>query len=92
MVNCFLSLFVLCNYYSSDFNQQVEDFEDLSPYDQKALLRKTVSELVMLGFARASIPYDGALIHLFIDTNHEFIKINNSRTFKNEFSENCTVL
>lgn len=27
--------------------------------DQKALLRRTVPELVMLGFARASVPYDG---------------------------------
>lgn len=41
---------------------EVEDFEDLSPLDQKALLRRTVSELVMLGFARVSIPYDGMLL------------------------------
>ena len=40
---------------------QVCGFEDLSPLDQKALLRRTVSELVMLGFARASIPYAGAV-------------------------------
>ena len=40
---------------------QVCGFEDLSPLDQKALLRRTVSELVMLGFARASIPYAGAI-------------------------------
>ena len=38
---------------------QVCGFEDLSPLDQKALLRRTVSELVMLGFARASVPYAG---------------------------------
>jgi hypothetical protein len=37
----------------------VAGFEDLSPLDQKALLRRTVAELVMLGFARASIAYDG---------------------------------
>ena len=35
----------------------VAQFEDLSPLDQKALLRRTVAELVMLGFARASIAY-----------------------------------
>lgn len=35
----------------------VAGFEDLSPLDQKALLRRTVAELVMLGFARASIAY-----------------------------------
>ena len=38
---------------------EVDGFDDLSPLDQKALLRRTVSELVMLGFARVSIPYDG---------------------------------
>ena len=38
---------------------EVMGFEDLSPLDQKALLRRTVAELVMLGFARGSIPYDG---------------------------------
>ncbi len=37
----------------------VAGFEDLSPLDQKAILRRTVAELVMLGFARASIAYDG---------------------------------
>ena len=37
----------------------VAGFEDLSPLDQKALLRRTVAELVMLGFARASIAYNG---------------------------------
>ena len=36
----------------------VAGFEDLSPLDQKALLRRTVAELVMLGFARASIAYN----------------------------------
>lgn len=41
--------------------QQVKDFDDLSPMDQKALLRRTVPELVMLGFARASTPYDGMI-------------------------------
>lgn len=38
---------------------EVSGFEDLSPLDQKALLRRTVAELVMLGFARGSIAYDG---------------------------------
>ena len=38
---------------------EVAGFEDLSPLDQKALLRRTVAELVMLGFARASIAFDG---------------------------------
>ena len=38
---------------------EVAGFEDLSPLDQKALLRRTVAELVMLGFARSSIAYDG---------------------------------
>ena len=38
---------------------EVAGFEELSPLDQKALLRRTVSELVMLGFARGSIAYDG---------------------------------
>lgn len=38
---------------------EVAGFEDLSPLDQKALLRRTVAELVMLGFARGSIAYDG---------------------------------
>ncbi len=33
-------------------------FDDLSPLDQKALLRRTVPELVMLGFAKCSVPYD----------------------------------
>ncbi len=37
---------------------EVAGFDDLSPLDQKALLRKTVAELVMLGFARGSIAYD----------------------------------
>ena len=37
---------------------EVTGFEDLSPLDQKALLRRTVAEMVMLGFARASIAYD----------------------------------
>eukprot|EP00731_Ephydatia_muelleri_P026045 Em0018g145a len=41
---------------------EVMGFEDLSPLDQKALLRRTVAELVMLGFARGSIPYDGLLV------------------------------
>ncbi|CAI8034671.1 hypothetical protein GBAR_LOCUS19495 [Geodia barretti] len=45
----------------------VTGFEDLSPLDQKALLRRTVAELVMLGFARASIAYDGKY---FSHTNH----------------------
>ena len=39
----------------------VAGFEDLSPLDQKALLRRTVAELVMLGFARASIAYNSEL-------------------------------
>ena len=38
---------------------EVAGFEDLSPLDQKALLRRTVSELVMLGFANGSIAYNG---------------------------------
>ena len=37
---------------------EVAGFDDLSPLDQKALLRKTVAELVMLGFARGSIAYE----------------------------------
>ncbi len=37
----------------------VSGFDDLSPLDQKALLRRTVPELVMLGFARGSIAYNG---------------------------------
>ncbi|XP_019849288.1 PREDICTED: nuclear receptor 2 isoform X1 [Amphimedon queenslandica] len=41
---------------------EVKDFDDLSPMDQKALLRRTVPELVMLGFARASTPYDDMLL------------------------------
>ena len=41
----------------------VAGFEDLSPLDQKALLRRTVAELVMLGFARASIAYDGTYMY-----------------------------
>ena len=42
----------------------VAGFEDLSPLDQKALLRRTVAELVMLGFARASIAYSSTWNHL----------------------------
>ena len=38
---------------------EVAGFEDLSPLDQKALLRRTVAELVMLGFAYGSIAYNG---------------------------------
>ena len=38
---------------------EVAGFEDLSPLDQKALLRRTVAELVMLGFANGSIAYNG---------------------------------
>ena len=38
---------------------EVAGFDDLSPLDQKALLRRTVPELVMLGFARGSIAYNG---------------------------------
>ena len=45
---------------------EVMGFEDLSPLDQKALLRRTVAELVMLGFARGSIPYDGESGALFV--------------------------
>lgn len=41
---------------------EVAGFEDLSPLDQKALLRRTVAELVMLGFARGSIAYEGMLL------------------------------
>ena len=37
---------------------EVSGFDDLSPLDQKALLRRTVAELVMLGFTRESIAYD----------------------------------
>lgn len=40
---------------------EVSGFDDLSPLDQKALLRRTVPELVMLGFARGSIAYNGGL-------------------------------
>ena len=40
---------------------EVSGFDDLSPLDQKALLRRTVPELVMLGFARGSIAYTGGL-------------------------------
>ena len=45
----------LFNWAKSD----VSGFDDLSPLDQKALLRRTVPELVMLGFARGSIAYNG---------------------------------
>lgn len=50
------------------------EFGKLSPNDQKSLLRYTVVELVMLGFARASIHYDDVLyfnhIHKIIRPNH----------------------
>ena len=36
----------------------VSGFDDLSPMDQKALLRRTVPEMVMLGFAKGSVPFD----------------------------------
>ena len=45
---------------------EVVGFEDLSPLDQKALLRRTVAELVMLGFARGSIPYDGGSLQALV--------------------------
>ena len=38
---------------------EVAGFDDLSPLDQKALLRRTVSELVMLGIARISVSHTG---------------------------------
>lgn len=38
---------------------EVAGFDDLSPLDQKALLRRTVSELVMLGIARISVGHTG---------------------------------
>ena len=38
---------------------EVAGFDDLSPLDQKALLRRTVSELVMFGLARISVGYTG---------------------------------
>lgn len=38
---------------------EVSGFDDLSPLDQKALLRRTVSELVMLGIARISVGHTG---------------------------------
>ena len=44
---------------------EVKGFDDLSPLDQKALLRRTVAELVMLGFAKASIGFNGTQLHLF---------------------------
>ena len=45
---------------------EVGGFEDLSPLDQKALLRRTVSELVMLGIARISVSHSGKyLIYKF---------------------------
>jgi len=40
---------------------EVAGFDDLSPLDQKALLRRTVSELVMLGLARISVGHSGKL-------------------------------
>ena len=43
----------------------VSGFEDLSPLDQKALLRRTVAELVMLGFARGSIAYNGKCLIVY---------------------------
>ncbi|KAI6648659.1 Nuclear hormone receptor [Oopsacas minuta] len=43
------------------------EFCKLSQNDQKSLLRYTVVELVMLGFARASIHYDNALYFNHID-------------------------
>ena len=53
----------------------MEDFEDLSPLDQKALLRRTVSELVMLGFARASIAYEGTVCEYMIIILYIYIYI-----------------
>ena len=41
---------------------EVAGFDDLSPLDQKALLRRTVSELVMLGLARISVGHTGVCI------------------------------
>lgn len=38
---------------------EVAGFDDLSPLDQKALLRRTVSELVMLGLAKISVGHTG---------------------------------
>ena len=45
---------------------EVAGFEDLSPLDQKALLRRTVAELVMLGTARGSIAYDGMCVSVCV--------------------------
>jgi hypothetical protein len=41
---------------------EVAGFEFYSPLDQKALMRRTVVELVMLGFAKASTGVDGMLL------------------------------
>lgn len=43
---------------------EVVGFDDLSPLDQKALLRRTVSELVMLGIARISVGHTGKFQHI----------------------------
>jgi hypothetical protein len=45
---------------------EVKDFDDLSPLDQKALLRRTIPELVMLVFARSSIAYKGKTLIIIL--------------------------
>lgn len=52
---------------------EVSGFDDLSPLDQKALLRRTVSELVMLGFARGSIAYNSEwLLYSYLLSESKF--------------------
>eukprot|EP00117_Sycon_ciliatum_P047252 scpid28562/ scgid4959/ Hepatocyte nuclear factor 4-beta; Nuclear receptor subfamily 2 group A member 3 len=50
---------ILCLFQWS--KQHVVGFSDLSPADQKSLLRSSVVEIVMLGFAKRSIGFDGSL-------------------------------
>ena len=45
---------------------EVAGFDDLSPLDQKALLRRTVSELVMLGIARLSVSHTGTVENVYL--------------------------
>lgn len=56
------SLRLRIRYHFSWAKSEVSGFDDLSPMDQKALLRRTVPELVMLGFARGSIAYNDLLL------------------------------
>ena len=44
---------------------EVAGFEFYSPLDQKALMRRTVVELVMLGFAKGSVGVEGMFVCLY---------------------------